>query len=82
MNIERNRWIITRNKGTEIFCGLARHYQFKSIYDIGDTAIKTYLSKDKAIAAFERSWGKYDGICYEAVEVIESISTEFMRRGT
>lgn len=73
MNISRKRWVITRNQGTEIFCGLARAYQFKSVQDIGDTAIKTYLSRNKAIAAFESSWDDYDDDYYKAIEVTESI---------
>lgn len=76
MKISRTRWVITRNKGTEIFCGLARHYQFKSIHDIGDTAIKTYLSRNKAIESFESSRDEYDDDFYKAVEIIETISNE------
>ena len=49
MKIERKRWVIMRNNRTEIFCGLARNYQFKKISEIGDTAVKTYLSKNKAL---------------------------------
>lgn len=73
MIISRKRWVITRNKGLEIFCGLARHYQFKPIQDIGDTAIKTYLSRNKAIASFENSWDDFDDNFYKAVEVTETI---------
>lgn len=72
VNIQRNRWVIIKNS-TEIFCGLARHYTFKPIDDMGDTAIKTYLSRNKAIAAFERSWDDYDDSVYRAVEVVESL---------
>lgn len=72
INIKRKRWVIVRN-GTDIFCGLARHYEFKPIDDIGNTAIKTYLSRKKAIASFENSWAKFDDIHYKAVEVEESI---------
>ena len=72
VNIQRNRWVIIKNN-TEIFCGLARHYTFKTIDDMGDTAIKTYSSRDKAIAAFERSWDDYDDNVYKAVEVVESL---------
>ena len=43
MKIERERWVII--KGNEIFCGLARNFQFKPIDNIGNTEIKTYLSK-------------------------------------
>lgn len=73
MNISRKRWVITRNNEEEIFCGLARAYQFKAIRDIGDTAIKTYLSRKKAISAFESSWDEYDDNFYKAIEVTESI---------
>lgn len=74
ISIRRERWVITRND-TEVFCGLARHYQFKPISDIGDTAVKTYLSESKAIAAFNSSWAyeSYDGVKFKAVKVTESI---------
>lgn len=74
MRIERKRWIITRNNRTEIFCGLARNYQFKNVNDIGDTAVKTYLSKNKALASFRNSWWKPD-FEVEAVEVTEIYET-------
>ena len=76
MKIGRKRWVIVRDNGAEIFCGLARHYQFKPINDIRDTAIKTYLSRNKAIAAFESSWDDFDDIRYKAVEVTETICSE------
>ena len=75
LNIKRERWVII--KGDEIFCGLARHYQFKPINDIGNTAIKTYLSKNKAEASFVSSW--FDGEKLlesgeaKAVKVVESL---------
>lgn len=72
INIIRKRWVITRD-GTDIFCGLARRYQFKPFDNIGDTAIKTYLSRNKAVASFESSWAKYDNNRYKAIEVTESI---------
>lgn len=56
MKIERERWVIMRNNRTEIFCGLARNFNFKPVDNLGNTAIKTYLSRDKALASFERSW--------------------------
>lgn len=75
MKIERERWAII--KGDEIFCGLARNYQFKSIDNIGNTAIKTYLSKNKAESSFITSWrdGKELLESGEAkvVKVIESL---------
>lgn len=73
MKIQRKRWVIVRDNGTEIFCGLARNYTFKSIDNIGDTAIKTYLSRKKAVAAFESSWCDFDDNRYKAVEVTETI---------
>lgn len=54
LKIQRERWVIV--KGSEIFCGLARCYQFKPIDNIGNTAIKTYLSKGKAEMSFASSW--------------------------
>lgn len=56
MKIERIRYIVTNETETEIFCGLAQHQQFKPINDIGDTAIKTYISEKKAKASFLSSW--------------------------
>lgn len=54
LKIQRERWVIV--KGSEIFCGLSRCYQFKPIDNIGNTAIKTYLSKNKAEMSFVSSW--------------------------
>lgn len=75
MKIERERWVIV--KGDEIFCGLARHYQFKPINDIGNTAIKTYLSKNKAESSFLSSWWDSKKLLEsgeaKAVKVIESL---------
>ena len=75
MRIERERWVIMRNNRTEIFCGLARSYKFKPINDIGNTAIKTYRSKNTALSSFESSWYRPD-FEVEAVrikEVYESV---------
>jgi hypothetical protein len=69
--------VITRNNGADIFCGLARNYHFKPINEIENSAIKTYLSRNKAISAFNSSWHEdYDDNYYKAVEVAESICTE------
>jgi hypothetical protein len=75
MKISRKRWVVIRN-GKEIFCGLARAFKFKAIDDIGDTAIKTYLSRNKAIASFQSSWNMCADDIYEVVEVTETISTK------
>lgn len=75
MKIERERWVII--KGDEIFCGLARNYQFKPIDNIGNTAIKTYLSKNKAESSFLSSWWNSKKLLEsgeaKAVKVIESL---------
>ena len=47
MKIQRTRWVIMTIDEKQIFCGFARNYEFKPIAQIGDTAIKTYLSKKK-----------------------------------
>ena len=53
--LKRTRYIVIRNDGA-IFCGLAKNYKFKLVKEIGDTAIKTYLSENKAKASFLISW--------------------------
>lgn len=77
INIVRKRYVIVRN-GTEIFCGLSKEFQFKPINNIGNTAIKTYVSEKMAWASFEKSWRRdNDKNQYEVVEVNESLcSTE------
>jgi len=75
MEICRVRYIVVRNNRTEIFCGLARHYQFKPIDDIGDTAIKTYLSEKKAKSSFISSWFNAENENYEILPVEEIIRT-------
>ena len=77
VEIIRERYVVVNEKD-QIFCGLARHYNFKPLDNIGDTAIKTYLSANKAKSSFLSSWeyskpedfktGKY-----KVVKVIESI---------
>lgn len=51
LNIKRKRYVIIRDD-SDIFCGLARNYQFKKIGDIGNTSIKTYATKETAQKAF------------------------------
>lgn len=55
LSIKRERYVIVRDD-SEIFCGLARNYQFKKIDNIGNTSIKTYTTKEKAKQAFLASW--------------------------
>lgn len=74
MYIERTRYIIRRKSDNAIMCGLARNFQFKLESEIGDTAIKTYVSEKKALAA---AWQSYryteDDACAE--KVVETISS-------
>lgn len=70
MRIERERWVIMRNNRTEIFCGLARNFTFKPIDNIGNTAIKTYRSKNTALSSFDSSWHRPD-FEVEAVKIKE-----------
>lgn len=73
INIVRKRYVIIRN-GTEIFCGLSKEYRFKPIDQIGNTAIKTYVSEKMAWASFDKSWNRTnDEDKYEVVECNESL---------
>ena len=76
MKISRERWVIIRNDA-DIFCGLARNYEFKPIDNIGNTTIKTYLSKNKAEGSFLKSWYRGKELLesgrVKAVKVIETI---------
>lgn len=77
MVIARQRWVII--KDDEIFCGLSRNYKFKTIDNIGDAVIKTYLSKKKAESSFEKDWSDGEELLKsgqaEAIEVTESLYT-------
>ena len=75
MKMQRKRWVVIRN-GNEIFCGLATQFTFKPIDNIGDTAVKTYLSKAKAESGFRKSWRLPDRENWKAVEVTETIESE------
>ena len=76
--IKRKRYVVVNDK-SEIFCGLAKHYVFKPIDNIGDTSIKTYHSANKAIASFVYSWrdaqrSDFEKGKYRVVEVIEGLT--------
>ena len=79
MKIERTRWVILRNNPRngrrEIYCGLARNYEFKPIDNIGNTSIKTYNSKHTAVSAFQKSWSYID-FAYDVVKVTETVTDE------
>lgn len=77
--LKRTRYIVTRNNDTEIFCGLSRSYTFKPIDNIGDTAIKTYSSYNKAKSSFLSSWfsahlDDFENGTYNIIEVVESLT--------
>ena len=71
MKIERKRWVIMPYNRTEIFCGLAKNYEFKPVDEIGNTAIKTYRSRFTALSGFKKSWHSLD-FEVEAVEIRET----------
>lgn len=77
MIIARQRWVII--KDDEIFCSLSRNYKFKPIDNIGDAAIKTYLSKKKAESSFARDRSGGEELLKsgqaEVIEVTESLYT-------
>ena len=76
ISMTRVRYVVVRDDD-KIFCGLARNFTFKSINDLGDTAIKTYLSENKAKAALLRSWNAdesdFTNGRYRVAKVNESI---------
>ena len=63
MNFTRERWIVFRESDNKIFCGQARHYEWRSLAEIGNANICTYMSENKALAAVRASYG------YEADQV-------------
>lgn len=73
--LERKRWIVVREDTGEVFCGLAKHFQFKPISDIGDTAIKTYRSEAQALAGFANSWHGAN-FSVRAVPVMETLTED------
>lgn len=74
MYIERTRYIVRRTRDSAIMCGLARDFKFKTEGEIGDTAIKTYLSAKKAYAAAKSAFRCEDHEIY-VEQIRETIST-------
>ena len=74
MDIERTRYVVTKNNRTEIFCGASRNHSFEDINDIQNKkiSIQTYATEKIAKSNFERSWWNID-FDYEVLEVKEKI---------
>ena len=80
INISRRRYIVIRNigNGDEVFSGLARNYQFTSVDNLGNIAIKTYMTANKAKASVLGSWygateEAFENGTYRVVPVDENI---------
>lgn len=74
--IKRIRYVIVRTEDEAVFCGLAKHYQFKTLDELGDTEIKTYMSEAKARASFLNSWRNskqedFENGTYKVVKVFQ-----------
>lgn len=74
MEIERTRYIITRNNRTEIFCGSSKNHSFENIEDLQSKkiSIQTYATEKLAKSRFEQSWWNID-FEYEILKVSEKI---------
>ena len=71
MKIERKRFVVMRKNRTEIWGGLAQHYKFRPISDIGEFAIKTYRTEKQALSSCS-SWDRD----FEVVPIVEIITDE------
>lgn len=69
--IKRRRFCVMRKNRTEVWCGLARNFEFKPIDKIGDTAIKTYRSEAQARTGCS-SWDRD----FEIVSCVEILIIE------
>ena len=75
MKIERKRFVVMRKNRTEIWGGLAQHFKFRPISDIGEFAIKTYRSEKQAYTC--SSWDRD----FEVVPISEIITDEKQSEG-
>lgn len=57
MHIVRERWVVFREVDDKIFCGSARNYEWRSLKDIGNARIVTYMSEKKALSSVMASYG-------------------------
>lgn len=60
---KRDRYIITRNNGSEVWCGVKTLARFERIEDVRNAEIRTFCSKAKAENAIRR--------CYHAPDECE-----------
>ncbi len=79
--IKRIRYVVVRTKDEAIFCGLAKHYQFKTLDELNDTEIKTYMSEAKAKASFLNSWWDskkedFENGTYKVVKVFQILEAD------
>lgn len=79
--IKRIRYVIVRTEDEAVFCGLAKHYQFKILDELGDTEIKTYMSEAKAKASFLNSWWNskqedFENGTYKVVKVFQILEAD------
>ena len=72
MKIERERYVVMRDKRTEIWCGLARNYRFCKVDDLANTAIKTYRSDARARSGCPSWFEDFEIVkCKEIIEIEE-----------
>ena len=57
MKFSRERWVVFRESDDKIFCGSARNYEWRSLKEIGNARIATYMSEKKAISSVTASYG-------------------------
>lgn len=72
MKIVRRRYVIMRNNRTEIWCGCAKHFYFKPVYDIGDPHVKSYRSEKQALASCSSRDENFEVVpVIETLEILE-----------
>ena len=71
MRIERKRYVVMRRNQTEVWCGLSKHFSFRTITEVKGVSVKTYRSEAQARSGCS-SWDRD----FEVVPVIEVIATE------
>ena len=57
MRLVRERWVVFRESDDKIFCGSPRNYEWRSLKDIGNARVVTYMSEKKAVSSACVSYG-------------------------